>query len=229
MKNSGKLILSRELFKKEQLFTLAVIFIPGILFLTLLGLVANMNDIKFGFLSQDPVQILNAKPYIGIISYTGIILWCAAAAILLYSSKIYRIKGAHDKGGSFLFWGGTLTSVLLIDDLFMFHDNIMPVYFNIDDKVFFAFYFLAVIAMAYFFFDRILKSDYILLVLSFVLLGSSGFIDVFVKFGLNVPHSSVLEDGTKFLGIVAWFSYFTRESYRSITSMINDNTEAFPI
>jgi hypothetical protein len=213
------LITIKNILRKEQLFSLTLIFLPAFIYIGILGLIANLNGIKFGFLSQDPIQLLNAKPYIGIISYTGIILWCSVTAILLFSAKTCRSAGSAPSNVAFLFWAGIFSLVLLIDDLFMFHDMIMPDYFNIDDKFFFASYLVSLLLLVYFHYKILLKSDYILLILAVMFFGASGFIDVFIRFGLNVPYSGVFEDGAKFMGIVAWFSYFTRVSDAMVTGL----------
>ncbi len=204
------------LFKKSSLISFAKIFIPGFIFLAIMGMISVLGNIHFSMLSEDPIQLLNGEPYVGIITRVGIIIWAATFAILLYSSKISSIQKKPKQQTSLLIWAGLLTLFLLLDDSFMLHDVIFPEYLNINEKVFFSFYSLSVIALFYFYYKEILNSDYVLLILAFVLLGASALTDMALRFGITIPYSYAIEDGSKFLGIIAWFSYFTRTSYNYI-------------
>lgn len=206
----------RNLFKKNSLISLATIFLPGILFLAIMVVAAKKTGVYFETLSRDPIQILNGKPYVGLISNTGIIFWCATAAILFYSSKISWLQKKPEKQTFFLFFGGLLTILMLIDDLFLMHDVIFPDYLKINEIVFYLFYGLSVIAIFLYYHKTILNTDYILLILAFLLLGLSAITDQVQVFGIKVIHPYIVEDSFKFLGIIAWFAYFSRTSYKFI-------------
>jgi hypothetical protein len=103
--------------------------------------------------------------------------------------------------------------MLLIDDMFMFHDEIMPTYLHINEKVFFLFYGTAVVSLFYFFRGIVLRTDYLLFVIAVVLLGSSAITDIVIELGVKLPDEFFVEDGLKFLGLVSWFAYFVRTSW----------------
>lgn len=105
---------------------------------------------------------------------------------------------------------------MLIDDLFLIHDVIFPDYLKINEIVFYLFYGLSVIAIFLYYHKIILNTDYILLILSFLLLGLSAITDQVQVFGIKVIHPYIVEDGFKFLGIIAWFAYFSRTSFKFI-------------
>ena len=105
---------------------------------------------------------------------------------------------------------------MLADDLFLIHDVVFPEYLNIDEKVFFVFYGLSAIALVVYFRDIVLTTDYILLILAFCSFGSSVLTDIVDALGIDITQLYVFEDGLKFLGIIAWFAYFTRTSYKII-------------
>jgi hypothetical protein len=206
----------RNLFKKNSISTMAVIFIPGIIFLVIMFWLTKKNNIPFEIFSRDPIQTLNGKPYVGILSNIGIIFWCATAAILLYSSKILALRKRPEREIRFLIFGGLLTILMLVDDLFLIHDVVFPEYLKIDEKVFFVFYGLSVIAIVVYFREIVLKTDYVLLILAFCSFGSSVLTDIIDALGIDITQLYVFEDGLKFLGIIAWFAYFSRTSYRFI-------------
>jgi hypothetical protein len=172
---------------------------PGILFLAIMVLAAKKTGVYFETLSRDPIQILNAS-----------------AAILFFSSKISSLQKRPEKETFFLFFSGLLTLLMLIDDLFLMHDVIFPDYVKINEMVFYFFYGLSVIAIFLYYFKIILNTDYVLLIMSFLLLGLSAGTDEILTFGIKVIHPYIFEDGLKFLGIIAWFAYFSRTSYKFI-------------
>lgn len=205
-----------RLFKKSTIITLLKIFLPGILILAIFGIYSFTSNFEFRMFSQDPIQIFRGKPYIGILSNLGILIWCATATILLYSAKLSDMQGKSKKITDFLFYSGILTIFLMLDDLFLVHDIIFPEYLNIDDKAFYFIYGSSVLLLIYFFYKIILDSDYILLLLAFGLLAGSILFDFMDALGIAIHYELVLEDSFKFLGIISWFAYFSRLSFKNI-------------
>ncbi len=105
---------------------------------------------------------------------------------------------------------------MLADDLFLIHDVVFPEYLNIDEKVFFVFYGLSAIALVVYFREIVLTTDYILLILAFCSFGHLCLLISLMLWGIDITQLYVFEDGFKFLGIIAWFAYFTRTSYKII-------------
>jgi hypothetical protein len=206
-------ITFKNLFRKGSIITMVKIYLPGVIFLGLMVTFSLLNDFHFSFLSRDPVQILEVPPYIGIVSNVGILMWCSAAAIIFYSAKLVSQAGKPKIRKNFLIVSGLITMMLMIDDLFLFHDVVFPVYLHIGENVFFAFYGISVCAMIYFFRELILKTDYILFMLSFGFLGSSAISDSLAAMGFIGKYAMALEDSLKFMGILSWFSYYLRTSY----------------
>jgi len=101
------------------------------------------------------------------------------------------------------------------------HDNIFPRFLFISENWFYAIYAFSVLAILYFYRKFILGTDYILLLLSLVFLGSSIFSDIISALNINVPHLLIFEDGFKFLGITLWFAYFSRTSYKFVKQEVS--------
>ena len=206
------------IFKKDSLLLLAKIFVPPSFFLVLLYVAAKMKGIDFSYISRDPIQLLNGKPYTGLLSNTGILFWCFTTAILFFSAKIARNLGRPKILYQFFFFAGLLTLLMLVDDFFLFHDVICPEYLHLNEIFFYIFYGLSVVSLLYFFRKVILESDYVLLLLAFGLLAGSVLMDLDIVYsmGIYLPGSWVIEDGFKFLGIISWFVYFVRICYSNI-------------
>ena len=165
---------------------------------------------------QVTILIENPFPWLAQHLNIGIVFWSATSAILIFSLKIYHMQKGSKKKVYFLFWASLLTLMLLFDDLLMLHDVIFPGYLNLDEKVFYCFYGLSLAALLYFYREVILKTDYILFLLAVFFLGGAVISDVLIALGLKWTNEYLVEDGLKFLGIVTWFAYFARTSYRFI-------------
>jgi hypothetical protein len=207
------------IFKKDSLLFLLKIFLPTTAFLALVFAIGKMNDISFGYFSRDAIQTLWHEPnaevefYIGFLSNFGIIFWCFTVAILFISSKIAKDLARPRALYLFLFFSGLLTLFMLVDDLFLLHDVIIPYYLEISEKFFYLFYGSSVLALLYFFREVILKTDYLLFLLAFAFMASSVITDILLTLGINISDIYLFEDGFKFMGIISWFVYFTRTSY----------------
>lgn len=212
----------KTIFRKDSLLLLLKIFLPTVVFLALVFTIGKINNITFGYFSRDAIQTLWHEPnaevefYIGFLSNIGIMFWCFTASILMISSKIIRDQGRPRNLYQFLFFSGLLTLFMLVDDLFLLHDVIIPYYLEISEKFFYLFYGSSVLAIMYLFRTEILKSDYILLLLAFAFMASSVITDVLLTLGLAISDIYLFEDGFKFMGIISWFVYFTRTAYLNI-------------
>lgn len=162
-------------------------------------------------LTQDPLSIAKLPFYFGIVSNIGILLWCAAAAICFFTAFILRQAQASQKFSKFLFWSGMLTTLLMVDDLFMLHESAFPRLLGVSEKVGIVIYGIA--ALLYFVTYRrtILKTNWLVLGLSLswlalsVLLDS---VDIF-KQVLGTERQYLAEDGAKFFGIATWMIYYS--------------------
>lgn len=147
----------------------------------------------------DPAAITGRPPYLGLFSNLGILVWWAAATTSLLAALVLRPSPAR----SALFWGGALAIVLTLDDLFMLHDAVFP-QLGVRERFTYATY--ATATFAYLFVHRHFHAtmDWPLLIASVALLSASVVFDGLSSIGHDFP---LLEEGTKFAGIVAWCAY----------------------
>jgi hypothetical protein len=209
----------RNLFKKSTISDLLKMFLPGFLFLMLLIFFSFLTKTDFGLLSRDVNGIFDAPPYVGLLSNIGCIFWSFTVAILFFTYKLSIVLDNNKKQSNFLLLSGALSLLMLMDDMFLFHEYVVPVYLHLHDSLFYFIYGLSVILIFYFYFKLILKSDYILFLIAFVFFAMSGFFSESQDyFSIALPHQHILEDGTKFLGILSWFFYFVITCYKYMLS-----------
>jgi general stress protein CsbA len=124
-----------------------------------------------------------------------------------------------------LFHGGLLTTLLLVDDVYMWHEKMFPVYFGISTYFVYATYLIYAIYFLARFRKEILKTEYLILLASISLMSLSVLIDVmhdsqrFDDALLNITGfrpallgeiTVLLEETSKGLGILTWLIYFSR-------------------
>jgi hypothetical protein len=181
---------------------LLMIYLPVFSLLFLVTAAVFSWHIPLSTLTRDMASIANVHPLIGVVSNVGILLWCAAAVICLFSFSLLRQRGFHAEA-RFLLWAGLMTSVLLVDDLFMIHEYIAPVHFHVNEKLVLASY--ACATGAYLLVHRrlILAGNYQLLAAAMLLFTASMAVDIADGRGWW----RLAEDGCKILGIASWLGY----------------------
>lgn len=173
----------------------------------LIAIFISINtEIPLDNFTQDPNAQFEAPFYIGFFSNLGIMLWSAAFTICFYGA--WRTNGKSDKRGQqFLIFSGLITMLMTLDDLFQLHELVFPQYLSISENMVYLTYLN--IYMIYFirFRRQLLNSDFIVLGISFFLLGLSTIIDILP---LPIEKDTFLEDAIKLLGAITWLIYFVR-------------------
>lgn len=180
-----------------------LIFIISTVLIGLLVLLQIWKGIPYSDLTRDITSIAKVPPYVGFFSQLGIIFWIATSTLCLFSASATAKK--HNEMKRLLYLSGLFTLLLGFDDMFQFHEQIVPYLFGVSEKVVFAIYGILVISFLIKFYAILFKTDYILLLLAFSFLGLSVLMDVIPTPGLD---PSLYENGSKMVGIVSWFFYF---------------------
>ncbi|MBW4639281.1 MAG: hypothetical protein KME05_13790 [Gloeocapsa sp. UFS-A4-WI-NPMV-4B04] len=195
---------------KILLPTLLKIYLPLV---WILVIIKWQNIIPTENLTKDPLAVADNPFYFGILSQVGALFWCSCAAICFFST-ILLTKIHQTKLILFFFFSGCLTTALLLDDLFLLHEFVLPTYLKIPEKVVYLIYVIFVFLYLINFRRIIQSTEFIVLVLAFAFFGFSVSIDSSL---ISIPKSWIgnkdiyfIEDGSKFLGIISWFTYFIR-------------------
>jgi hypothetical protein len=178
---------------------------------------------------RDPIMVAGGEPrqfYLGLFSNLGVVLWTAAAAICLFAGSQLADE-QNREGRRLLLYAGTLTLVVMLDDLFMLHENY-------GDNLVYILYGAGLLYYITRFYKLILPLDVVLFVLCLPLFGNSVLLDLapwrlLPGEGIEVPQAVasspierdavrhlgrelryLLEDGFKFVGICCWAAFHIR-------------------
>ena len=166
------------------------------------------HNIELDHFTQDPSTIMETPWYLGFFSYIGILFWCASATLCFYT-RVVLPPGINEfkEKRKFLLWSGLITSLLLFDDLFLFHETVLPDYFYLPRNVVYLIYLNILFIYVIIYRTEILQSEYVVLVMASGLMGISQFVDMLP---MPIPEDSFLEDAVKLFAIVTWFIYYGR-------------------
>ncbi len=213
---------------KELLPLLFAVYTPTFLALVLLVLVNLQTGIPIAYLTRDSTAAVQVPFYAGIYSKIGMLFWCSAVAICFFSVGILRNRSANTESVRFLLFSGMFTTILLLDDFFLLHEEVLPDYLHIPQKLVFVVYGTLSVLYLIRFRAFILKTEFLLLFLAFGFFGLSIAVDIlpghslginFIASGFRGHH--LFEDGFKLLGIVSWSTYFIKICVNHVRSLLH--------
>lgn len=213
-------IISQSRYLWRVLFFL---YLPVILLFLAAGILSRVVDgVSLGFLLRDVTATGELPFFAGFVSQLSGILWSASLAVCLFTLIVMRRRSGDFTGPKrLLLLGGILTGVLLLDDFFLFHEEIAPEYLNIGEEIVIAGYLILGVVFVFSNWKEILSSEYLILMLALTMFGTSIFFDALPIENLPVRYfweqlELFLEDGFKFAGIATWLTYFVRYSIQQI-------------
>ncbi|MEM8922962.1 MAG: hypothetical protein AAGD35_05625 [Actinomycetota bacterium] len=169
----------------------------------MLWVLVRQDGIPYEEFLLDPSQYGGRPWYVGLISNLGVLGW-TAAAVSSGIGAVAAIRGGRPGAAGFLRAGATLSTLLLLDDLFQLH-IIVPRTLGLPKVSFYGLY--AVLAGWWILgsVSELLRTRWPLLGAAAGALSVSVVVDVV---GGGREWSLVAEDSAKFLGILAWALYF---------------------
>jgi hypothetical protein len=199
------------------------LYLPIALLFLLVGVLSRVTtDVSLAFLLRDITATAKLPFFAGFVSQLGLILWSASLTVCLFALvMMQRKQGDLSAAKRFLAYSTVLTAVLVLDDIFLFHEEIAPNYLHLDELVVFAVYGIIGIGFVLLNWREILSSEYALLLLAFALFATSVALDAVPKEVLPARYfweqlELFLEDGFKFAGIATWLMYFARYAIQRI-------------
>jgi hypothetical protein len=178
---------------------------------------------------RDPIMVAGGDQsefYLGLFSNLGVVLWTATAAICLFAAS--ELTGAQNlQARHFLLYAGLFTMLLMLDDLFMLHENYA-------DDVVYIFYGIGLVYYVARYWRLIMRLDVVLFALTLPLFGNAVLLDLapwrlLPGEGIEIPEAMasspseradlrhlgrelryLLEDGFKFVGICCWAGFHIR-------------------
>ena len=190
---------------RTQLRPIAPVFLVWLGGMAVLGLVASRDTGHRAELLLDPTDTGGLPWYVGLVSNLGIVGWCVASIAAFFASLAAR-TGNRLAAASMLRGGSMLCGLLLLDDLFLLHSNVLPKAIGVPKLLVVTIYGLIAVSWVLANLYELRRTRYPILVLASGALGASIAIDAIFKpsgdFGL------LAEDGGKFLGILAMATFF---------------------
>ena len=185
--------------------------------LAVMATVAGQSQDRAGQLLMDPSFTLGTRWYTGLVSNLGILAWTVGGAAAFAGAWWCRLGGRH-RASKFLVGGGAVGVLLLVDDLFQFHSVLLPSELNAPKFVGEG---ILGLAMAWWVLTHVreIRRTHLHLLLA----AGAGLFLSFVVDAVYAPLPgqgwNIIEDGSKFLGILAWSTYFVvtaRDISRSV-------------
>lgn len=199
---------------------LLALYLPAAAALGAATLASIVTATPIADFTRDPADIVHASPFIGAISNLGILGWSATVGICLLAGLLLRAMRDTPRASRFFLGAATLTALLLLDDLFLLHERVFPLYFHIRQRYTYLLYAALVAGFLIGFRAVIRQHEQTLLILAFLFFGLSVGIDLLADhIATAVPYYHLFEDGGKFLGIVSWLGYFGSLAFERITAL----------
>lgn len=203
--------------KRPVSFKLLIgLYLPCWLLLLTVFLASRHSGIPLAMFTRDPADITNTSPFLGVVSNICILLWCATAAICFLSFFILKSR-PHRKMASFFLVAGLITSLLMLDDLFLLHERVFPNLFHLRQRYIFVTYGSIIYVYLVSFRKTIFKTNFMTLALAlgffFLSIAVDGMSDML---GIKIPYYHLFEDGFKLIGLASWLGYFGEASLHAI-------------
>ncbi|MFE1748810.1 hypothetical protein [Coleofasciculus sp. H7-2] len=148
---------------------------------------------------------LKGQLHVGFFTQLSEILWCISFAICLFSFGLLKSLHPRRKGDLFILFSAIGLAVLLVDDIFRFTLE-LTLSAGVPKVLMYSIYGIAAVSYSFLFWRRIRSTPYILLLIAIALFVVSGMTDLLDLKGIGTP--LILEDGTKFLGLINIILYF---------------------
>lgn len=211
----------RDIISDRRFLWSGLLLLPSMLALAIASWACVRFSIPAPVLTRDMTALTNVPLYVSCISNLGLLYWCAASAISAFSALL--VQNTERMGTRHFFIASALLSfILLLDDMFMFHEALFPLYLGIAEKTVFIWYILMT-GLYLILFRRIIVASGHALILgtALTLFTLSALIDQILEkeLGTLVGHwLFMIEDGFKLLGLSLWLAFYVLISHELITN-----------
>lgn len=179
----------------------------GLLPVLLVGLASGWFALEVRIFTQDATALAKVHPLAGVLSSLGILLWWTSASVWLFCATLPH-PAITPRQARFCLHSALLSGYLALDDLFQIHESLAPVYLGVPELAVYALLGLAVASYLITYRDQWLNRRGLLLLGALSLLAASVLSDGVERWLWRMGHwTYLLEDGLKWMGIVAWMSF----------------------
>ena len=215
---------------------LLLLYLPATLLWGLILILHSKTHLDIGQLTGDPIIVLQSivyhiqhdpqaglatlqgiriPRYLGFISNIGVLFWCAATAISLFTYHISRKQPHTLYPPSFFLWCTLLSCMFLAEDFFMLRELFIPWYLGVVDKLIFLAYGALLITFMLRWRHILRQTDYLLLLIALLCFLFSLSVDLLADSCHGRPF---LEDAPKFFGIITWAAYHAHTATQQLSA-----------
>jgi hypothetical protein len=194
---------------------LVIVWGLGVVTITAILASYSLDDTQ---LLLDPTAVAGLPWYTGLISNLGVLGWTLGAVAAAGAAHVAHL-GGRDGAAAFLRQGALLTALLTLDDLFQLHSSALPKLFGVSKVLILAVYALLGLTWVAVHHREVLRTRWLILVGAIAPIGLSVLFD---QLGTGTGNWLVVEDAAKFLGVLAWASYFVLTARDIASSVIRE-------
>jgi hypothetical protein len=191
-----------------------LVYLPMLLLLTAIAVFGLATEVPLWLFVTDTNSLAGVSFYAGTLSNFGVLIWCATASICLLTAAVLPTSPTVRRMRYFLLGAGLLTALLMLDDLYMIHELVLPMILGVPENVTLAAYGVAALGLFWYYRRLIYRNATTLLLASGAFFAGSIAVDVLSELHL-LPSGAVwdvlfpyAEEAFKLLGIAGWFGYF---------------------
>ncbi len=169
-------------------------------------LASAVTDRPIAYFTREPATAVSesgcddvACSYVGFLSNLGVLVWAAGAVTCYLVCYLERARVRPDR--SPFLYAGLLTTALLVDDMFSLHDSFFPAYVPQAEVLIYGGFAAFAVAIALAFRSFFVRTSFVLPMIAAALFVASAALDRYFA------GHHLLEDGSKFLGLVTWTVY----------------------
>lgn len=177
-------------------------------------LIHSLAGVSMIHLTRDPAAVIaDARIYTGFLSRIGVFMWIAASTVSLFTACVVRGHRQASRANVFFLCLGFFSLLLALDDAFLLHESVFPRYLRLQEEIILGIYVAITLLWLVKFRSLILRTEYLLLLASFVAFSIAVSNDIFFKGGI------LFEDGAKLFGIINWLTYISRTAILTINGL----------
>ena len=171
-------------------------------------------------LFMDATYVGQQKWYVGLVAALGMVAWTASVCFCFIAGWVAGLAGRARAKSAFR-GGGLLFALLLLDDLFLFHSDLLPRTLGLPKVAVLGIYAVLGLVWATSSAQELTRTRVQFLVGAAVAFGVSLTVEVIFP-GSDTGVRGALEDGAKFLGILALALWASTSATDVIRSVVNE-------
>ncbi len=181
-----------------------LVYVLGMLALLMTLFVASNSGRPIDHFFRDPLAVMDAPFYVGLMSNINAMAWFAAAGAAWMMAMMHIATGGVTRRALAIAAMAGMITILGVDDLLMIHEDALQRMLGVSERLTMAVYGLMSCAIALIFRREFAPTPWKLLIPAAAFFAGSILVDVFTTgFGWRL----VAEDGLKFFGVVGLMAY----------------------